>query len=44
MIENFLINILPYFLMFSFIFFLIYYFIKKTPKERTEAIDEEQED
>jgi hypothetical protein len=44
MIENFLINILPYFLIFSFLFFLIFYFIKKSPNERTEAIDEKQKD
>lgn len=45
MIENFLINILPYFLIFSFSFFLIYYYINKKPqKERNEIINEEQKD
>ncbi|MGM0640029.1 MAG: tetratricopeptide repeat protein [Thermotogota bacterium] len=45
MVENFLINILPYFLIFSFIFFLFYYYINKKPqKERDEIINEEQKD
>ncbi len=45
MIENFLINILPYFLVFSFVFFLLYYYINKKPqKERDEIINEEQKD
>ncbi|SDC04810.1 hypothetical protein SAMN04488588_0347 [Geotoga petraea] len=44
MVENFLINILPYFLFFSFVFFFTYYLlIKKSPKERTEISDEEHE-
>jgi len=44
MVENFLINILPYFLFFSFVFFFTYYLlIKKSPKERAEISDEEHE-
>lgn len=43
-IENFLINILPYFLIFVFLFFLMYYYLnKKNSKERTDNKNDEQE-